>query len=98
MKLTEIIDVVLKEQEDSFLPVPVDIIISNGNILLRSFHIYELDLKKQLIKGMTHQEEYAHSREERDPVYCILKLDEIKELVCKDLELEFINRPSIVKV
>lgn len=97
MNLGEIIEIVLKEQSNHYRPIPVDITILNGNILLRSFHIYDLNLSKNSVKGLTQQEEYAHAREDRDPVYCYLKLDEIKELSCPDLGLEYFSEMSLVR-
>lgn len=93
MRLIELIQTVLKEQSQYFRRIPVDVVISNGNILLRAFHIYDLDVEKNLVKGLTQQEEYAHAREEREPVYCFLKLNEVKEFSCPDLDLEYTSSP-----
>jgi hypothetical protein len=98
MKLIGLIETVLKEQSNHFKPIAVDITMSNGNILLRSFHIYDLDLRLELIKGLTQQEEYAHSREGREPVYCYLKLEEIKGFACPDLGLEYAVGRSLARV
>jgi hypothetical protein len=89
MKLINVIETVLKDQSNGSRKVDVDVKISNGNILLRSFHIYDIDLRNRLLKGLTSQEEYAHAREGREPVYCYLKLDEIKELIVPELDLEY---------
>jgi hypothetical protein len=97
MKLTNLIETVLVEQGSYFKPIPVDITIANGNILLRSFHIVSLDLEKNLIKGLTQQEEYSYNREGRKPVYCFLKLEDIKEISCPDLEIEYSSQRVLVK-
>jgi len=89
MRLIQLIQNILKEQSDRFHKMAVDIKIINGNILLRAFRIYDVDWKTGILKGLTFQEEYAYARENRDPVYCILKLDEIKELSAPELGLEY---------
>jgi hypothetical protein len=98
MTLINLIRNILNEQGKKFRPIPVDIKISNGNILLRAFHIYDFDPNTNIVKGLTSQEEYAYAREEREPVYCFLKADEIKELICADLDLEFSTELSFAKV
>lgn len=98
MTLINLIQNILNEQSDRFRPIPVDIKISNGNILLRSFHIHDFDPSNNIIKGLTSQEEYAHAREGREPVYCFLKVDEIKELICADLDMEFSTGLRIARV
>lgn len=60
--------------------IPVDIILTNGNILLKGFHILEFDDRSGKIKGLTMLEEYAHSREGREPVFCQFDLQDIKEI------------------
>lgn len=92
MELLGIIRQVLKVQTKRNRKVAVDIVISNGNILLRSFRILELDIKNGKIKGLTRQEEYIAIREQRESIYCTLKLDEIKELSVLELGLEYINK------
>ncbi len=89
MELIKIIDLILAEQGNFFRPILVDIKITNGNILLRSFHIYELDKKNSCIKGLTLQEGYVHPREERDPIFSYFNLNEIKELYCAALNIHF---------
>ena len=76
--------------------VPVDLKLTNGNILLRSFHILELDEEKMILKGLTQQEEYCHVREGRDPEYCFLNLSEVKEIYCLDLELEHYSEQKVL--
>lgn len=66
--------------------IPVDIILSNGNILLKGFHILEFDDRSEKIKGLTMLEEYAHTREGREPVFCQFGLRDIKELQRSEYE------------
>ena len=91
MELIKIIALILEEQNSRkpFKAIPVDIKINNGNILLRSFRIMELDKNNNTIKGLTYQEEYIHIREGREAAYCILQLEEIKELFCWYLDVNF---------
>jgi hypothetical protein len=92
MELKKVIEAVLREQERLISgSIPVDIKIANGNILLRSFHIQELDKKNNYIKGITLQEQYIHIREERPPIYCIFQIHEIKELYCSELDLHYLE-------
>jgi hypothetical protein len=58
----------------------VDVVLKNGNILLRNFHIVEFDEIKSLLKGITMQEQYTSLKENRNPVYCFFRIDEIKEI------------------
>ncbi|MBX9851422.1 MAG: hypothetical protein K2X86_06640 [Cytophagaceae bacterium] len=97
MKILDIIQQIIKEQENSFQPIPVDIRIFNGNILLRSFRIYEVDFAQNTLIGLTLQEEYAHARENREPIDCILKISEIKELICPELDLYYSSEPDMVR-
>jgi hypothetical protein len=97
MKLTHLIETVLVEQSNHFKPIAVDITIANGNILLRSFHLVSLDRENNVIKGLTQQEEYSYSREGRKPVYCFLKLEDIKRFSCVDLGLEYSTEDVLVK-
>ena len=97
MRLIELIEVLLKEQNNRFQKIETDIKITNGNILLRSFRIYEMDWQSGVLKGLTYQEEYAHARENREPVYCFLNLNEIKEFSAPELGLEFTTEPIFVK-
>jgi hypothetical protein len=88
MELIKMIETIL-EQKNSFRPILVDIKIANGNILLRSFHITELDKNNNSFIGMTYQESYVHSREDRDPILSHFYLNEIKELFCSELNIHF---------
>ena len=87
--MESIVKEILAQQEEIKHKLFVDIRLSNGNILLRSFHIVEMNTAKGIIKGLTAEEEYAHAREGRKPQYCILKVSEIKELNCPELELQY---------
>jgi hypothetical protein len=89
MQLIDVLKEVLLKQGNSFKKQEIDIRLFNGNILLRSFHLYEVDLRACLIKGLTAQEEYSSAREGREPSYAIFKFEEIKELIAAELELEF---------
>jgi hypothetical protein len=87
--MESIVSQILAQQEETSHKILVDIRLFNGNILLRSFHIVGLDEKKQIIKGLTAQEEYSHVREGREPQYCCFKFSEIQELACPELDLEY---------
>ncbi len=63
----------------------VDVVLKNGNILLRNFHIVEFDEIKSLLKGITMQEQYTSLKEKRNPVYCFFRIDEIKEIEIAEL-------------
>jgi hypothetical protein len=90
IELKRIIERIVEEQNDRHtllvgsFNIPVDIRLSNGNILLRSFRIIEL--KKDRIKGITRHEEYSAPRENRRPRYSYFDLDEIEQLECFDLD------------
>lgn len=97
MRLIQLIETVLKEQNNRFQKIATDIKITNGNILLRAFRIYDIDWNEGILKGLTFQEEYAHARENRDPVFCFLKLNEIKEFIVPELGLEYSTEGNLVK-
>ena len=69
---------ILDSQKDS--KIPVDIVLNNGNIQLKEFHILEFDDRVGKIKGLTRLEEYSHVREGRAPVFCQFALNDIKDL------------------
>lgn len=96
MQLINVLDSVLKDQQKRFRKSMVDITLVNGNILLRSFHVYDIDLENEVLTGLTAQEAYAHSREGREPVYCHLKFSEIKELSVPELGVEY-SQLSVVE-
>ena len=96
--LREQIETIIKEQHNKVTTImgkqyfPVDIILANGNILLRAFRI--IDLAGDKITGITWKEEYSAPRERREPVYSYFDLDEIASLRCEDLEVEFVRETS----
>lgn len=67
----------IEKQSAKHLPIAVDIVLFNGNIELKAFRIYEL-MKKETLKGMTLQEEYAYTKEQRSPVIAVFRISEIK--------------------
>jgi hypothetical protein len=87
--MESLVNQILAHQEETGCKLLVDIRLFNGNILLRSFHITDMNPAKGIIEGLTAQEEYAHAREGREPEYCVLKFSEIKELSCPELELHY---------
>ncbi|HVD96622.1 MAG TPA: hypothetical protein VNB90_00365 [Cytophagaceae bacterium] len=99
--LKELVEKIIKEQHNKVaifsgkLYYPVDISLINGNILLRSFRI--LDLDKNKITGITWKEEYSAPRESREPVYSYFDLDEIATLTCEDLNIEYAREKETSK-
>lgn len=87
--LEEHIHHVLKKQKSRKRHIPVDLVMVNGNILLREFRLYDYDKKQKQLKGLTHREEYSHPREDREPVYCILHLSEVRNLYCPELGIDY---------
>ena len=87
--MESIINQILAQQEEINHKLLVDIRLFNGNILLKCFHIIEVNSAKGIIKGLTAQEEYSHAREGREPEYCRLRFSDIKELNCLELELQY---------
>ena len=71
---------ILDSQRNKAFGIPVDIVLNNGNILLKGFRILEFDDRRGNIKGLTMLEEYAHAREGRDPVFCQFALNDIKDI------------------
>ncbi|MBC7451135.1 MAG: hypothetical protein H7259_06565 [Cytophagales bacterium] len=70
----------LEKQEKKHHHIPLDVLLFNGNILIKSFRVYGYDERKQVVKGMTIQEEYSYLRENRDPVFAYFTIKEIKEI------------------
>lgn len=87
-KLVEI----LKKQEAKLHHIALDILLHNGNILLKSFRLYDFDEATDTIKGMTMHEEYAYLREYRDPVFAYFNLNEIKQLETSVSNYLFLNQ------
>lgn len=80
---------VLKKQKAKKKHIPVDLVMINGNILLSQFRLYEYNRKNKQLKGLTHREEYSYLREEREPVFCYLYLNEVSNLYCPDLGINY---------
>jgi hypothetical protein len=91
--LREFIERIVEEQQHKStikigqLYYPVDIFLANGNILLRSFRIINIEGEK--IKGITWKEQYSAPRESREPVYSYFECNEIDRLSCFDLEIDY---------
>ncbi|TAH26614.1 MAG: hypothetical protein EAZ07_03925 [Cytophagales bacterium] len=79
MNLQERINFILSQKSHSSF-VSIDMVLKNGNITLRAFQLISYDIKSETIKGLTQQEAYSYTRENRVPSYCKLKLSEIKEI------------------
>jgi hypothetical protein len=71
---------------------PVDIQLTNGNILLRAFRI--LSFENDKIKGITWKEQYSAPRENRKEVYSFFALEEIASLSCYELGIEYEKETS----
>ena len=82
-KIQNLFDEKVKENEN----IVVNLLLHNGNILLKSFHITHWDPISQTLSGLTMNEEYAYQKEERKPVYCLFNITEIKDI----LECEYNN-------
>ena len=91
--LREFIERIVEEQQNKStiqigqLYYPVDISLANGNILLRSFRIINIEGEK--IKGITWKEQYSAPRENREPVYSYFECNEIIRLSCLDLGINY---------
>lgn len=84
---------IIKKQETKMHHIALDITLQNGNILLKSFRLFEFDVKTNQIKGMTMQEEYTYIREEREPIYAYFSLRDIKQLETATSNYLFLNEP-----
>ncbi|ABG61046.1 hypothetical protein [Cytophaga hutchinsonii] len=89
---------IVKKQETKMHHIALDITLLNGNILLKSFRLFEFDIHSNELKGMTMQEEYSYIREEREPVYAHFNLEEVKELETATANYLFLNEPMNVLV
>jgi hypothetical protein len=76
---------ILDSQRRKSFRITVDIVLNNGNILLKGFRIIEFDDRQGNIKGLTMLEEYAHTREGREPVFCQFALNDIKDMYQSEL-------------
>ena len=83
---------ILKKQEAKVHHIALDINLYNGNIVLKSFRLYDFDAKTNTIKGMTMHEEYAYLREDREPVFAYFQLKEIKQLDTAIANYLFLNQ------
>lgn len=88
MENIRIIERILSLQKKRKRRVPVDIILKNGNLMIRSFQLIRFDLPNRELEGMTRLEAYSSLREQRDPVICRLNLDEIKQLILSEEDLQ----------
>lgn len=89
---SKLVDVV-KKQKPKKLHSAVDINLVNGNILLKSFRLYDFDKSTGIIKGMTMQEEYAYLREDREPIFAYFNISEIKKLEIATSNYLFLSKP-----
>ena len=89
---SKLVDVV-KKQKTKRHHIPLDINLLNGNILLKSFRLYDFDKSTGVIKGMTMQEEYAYLREDREPIFAYFNLSEIKNLEIATSNYLFLSKP-----
>ncbi|MFN8416843.1 MAG: hypothetical protein U0U66_10990 [Cytophagaceae bacterium] len=87
----EFLKELIEKQSIKHLPIAVDIILANGNIELKAFRIYEYDDKRNIVKGMTLQEEYAFMKEHRKPVCAIFKIVEIKSIQNSTAGYSYLN-------
>ncbi|GEM_PF-1589944 len=88
MEDTSLVERILSLQKLKKRNISVDIILKNGNLLIRSFQLIRFDNKKNELEGMTRLEVYSSVREKREPVICRLKLNEIKQLICDEPDLQ----------
>ncbi len=101
-ELKRIIEIILEEQSDKqallvgSITIPVDIWLTNGNILLRSFRLIEL--KENRLKGITRYEEYSAPRENRKPRYSYFDLNDIEALECFDLDLKYSKSDVVSRI
>jgi hypothetical protein len=84
---------IVKKQKTKRHHIALDIHLHNGNILLKSFRLYDFDKATDVLKGMTMTEEYAYLREGREPVFAYFKLNEIKELDISNANYLFLSKP-----
>ena len=88
---SKLVDVV-KKQKTKRHNTALDINLLNGNILLKSFKLYDFDQSTGVIKGMTMQEEYAYLREDREPIFAYFNLSEIKNLDVAEEKRQSLSR------
>lgn len=88
-KLVEIV----KKQKTKRHHIALDINLHNGNILLKSFRLYDFDKSADIVKGMTMHEEYAYLREDREPIFAYFNISEIKQLDISTSNYLFLSKP-----
>ena len=88
MEDASLVERILSLQKLTKRSISVDIILKNGNLLIRSFQLIHFDNKKNELEGMTRLEVYSSVREKRKPVICRLKLNEIKQLICDEPDFQ----------
>lgn len=72
--------------KSSNAPCTLDLVLKNGNIVLRAFQVIEFNDQSNMLKGLTQQEAYSFLREDRPAVYCLLPISEIKEAtICESV-------------
>jgi len=84
---------ILKYQKNKKGHILLDVLLYNGNILMKSFRLYDFTSSTYLIKGMTMHEEYAFLRENREPVFAYFNLSEINEIEISDSSHLFLSKP-----
>jgi hypothetical protein len=89
---------ILKKQKTKRHHIALDIHLHNGNIVLKSFRLYDFDKAADVIKGMTMHEEYAYLREGREPIFAYFKLTEIKQLDISTSNYLFLSKPMTAVV
>ncbi|WP_299249755.1 hypothetical protein [uncultured Cytophaga sp.] len=86
---------ILKKQKHKKQQTVVDVLLYNGNLMLKSFRIYEYNVSTCLIKGMTMHEEYAYLRENRKPIFAYFHLDEINTIEITNSDYLFLSKPIL---
>jgi hypothetical protein len=84
---------ILKIQRSRKSYLALDVLLHNGNILMKSFRLYDYISSTDVIKGLTMHEEYAFLRENREPVFAYFNLIEINEIEIADSSHLFLSKP-----
>jgi hypothetical protein len=84
---------ILKIQKSRKSQISLDVLLHNGNILMKSFRLYDFTSSTDLIKGLTMHEEYAFLRENREPVFAYFNLSEINDIEISDSSHLFLSKP-----
>lgn len=88
MNKATLIKRIISLQQSEKKQFPVDLVLKNGNLQVRSFLIVGFDNIKKELKGITRLEAYSSLRENRKPSYCLLKVTDIKEIVSPEVEFQ----------